>query len=235
MLLVIASRRSGLKSVSPELFTTKSIRTFANRSRRAASKPKARLAHISFHHLDLFVEKIGEARAMALFQRIENGRLATIFSNRLLRRAGALAPNQQINFADLRHVGQNVLEPNLGDESGHSDQQHVLAAQRMAAPKSWPAVPPIREHQWPPVLRDGPRGSGRSPCASCSGCFSSPRSRSNCSPLTRPFGLLAKRKRQWTARANHRIEQPAGGNCHREIPTGWPPAFQRPDAAPTAA
>ena len=45
---------------------------------------------------------------------------------------GLIAPDEQINSADFRKVGEEICEPYFADEARGADQKNVFAAQRIA-------------------------------------------------------------------------------------------------------
>ena len=100
VLVASASRRSGLKSVRPELLMIRS-RFFCSRRAVSASSPSP-AAYIAFDHLDLLAQKLRKPVAIPLKQRIENRRFFHHLLEAPLRRIRLLPPDQQIDPFHIR-------------------------------------------------------------------------------------------------------------------------------------
>ena len=99
---------------------------------RRLIEPQARLAHVTFHHFHFFFEKSSKLSPMPVVKRVERGGfLDDLFKAPHSGRC-AVAANQQRNLADVGNVFEQIRQPDLTDESGHSDQQKMPVRQVLA-------------------------------------------------------------------------------------------------------
>ena len=104
------------------------LQTFTN----LWSDPKPRLADVAVNDCDALGDEIRESVAKPFLQLIEDRRLLKYFLETPLCRRGSLAADEQVNFADLWNLAQQLCEPDFADEAGYADQQNVLARQGFA-------------------------------------------------------------------------------------------------------
>ena len=93
---------------------------------------QARLAGIAFHHFHFVLQEGRQAGSVPLVQGVEGRRLLHNFLEAALRGRGAVAPDEQRDFADVGNFFQQVHQPDFADEAGHADQHDVFPGQCLA-------------------------------------------------------------------------------------------------------
>src|SRR5215472_12037225 len=93
---------------------------------------KTRLGDVPFHYFNPFRQKFRGICAVALEQRVEDGRFSHHFLESFLRRIGLLPADQQMNFLYLRQFEQRIDQPDLADESRDSDEHDLLSGKSSA-------------------------------------------------------------------------------------------------------
>ncbi len=73
---------------------------------------------------------------MPLLQRVERRRLLDDFFKAALRGSGAIATDEQRDFADARDVFKQIDQPHFANEAGDAHQQNVAVRQRFANGKT---------------------------------------------------------------------------------------------------
>ena len=130
-----ASRRSGLKSVSPELLTITSSER-AKRCRTSGAGPGP--AWLTSPSTTSIVSRRNSANPVAVLlrQRFEYRRFLDHALEALQRSRRAVVPHQQIDAADFRQIREQIRQPHFADESRRADQQNVFSAQRIRGRKA---------------------------------------------------------------------------------------------------
>ena len=232
-MLARASRRSGLKSVRPELLTTRSSSARELRP-RLRGHPQSRLAHVAFDDFDALGDEIREPVAKLLLQRVEYGRLLENFLKAPLRGRRALAADQQVNLADLRDFVQKLRQPHLADKARYPDQQNVFPRQGAPDGERFGLLFPVEYDQGAMVRRL--RALGRQNCLlqrlrmGCEAQISQQAVRRHAA-----IGAALEGPSDWGSAAESRDRAGGRWRFHRGIRAGSKPGEKRRDIAPGAA
>src|ERR1700686_4185592 len=117
--------------------------------------PQPWLAHVAFDHFDARGNKLGEPVTQFFLQWIEYRRLFKNFLKSPLRSRCALAANQQINLADLRHFVKKLCQPYLPDKARHPDEQNIFPREGLPDRKGFGLFFSVEYYQRSMVLRCG--------------------------------------------------------------------------------
>src|ERR1700719_3001898 len=115
-------RRERVAQVGIEVREARTIDDEIERAAQALTnfggEAQMRLAAVSLDYFHAFAQELRETLAVLRGEGLEYRRFLNDALESLESRGGAVSPNQQINSADVRKVGEQVREPHFGDEAG---------------------------------------------------------------------------------------------------------------------